>query len=130
MGQYGVDKSKGAVAFGQLLGMCDHVTFTLGNLLFLGRYSPPSVPRPPNAVHYCPLFLFSFSPPLTCYTHTHTLGQAGYHAYKYMPYGPVQDVVPYLLRRVNENRGILDGAKRERELVGREIRRRLFKRKE
>jgi len=42
-----------------------------------------------------------------------------------MPYGPVKDVIPYLLRRVNENRGILAGAKRDRELVGKEIQRRL-----
>jgi len=31
MWEYSIDKSDGTVVFGQLLGMCDHVTFTLGN---------------------------------------------------------------------------------------------------
>ena len=52
-------------------------------------------------------------------------GQAGYGAYKYMPYGPVQEVLPYLSRRANENRGIFKGARREREVVGHEMTRRL-----
>jgi len=30
MHEYGISKSTGVVVFGQLLGMCDHVTFPLG----------------------------------------------------------------------------------------------------
>ena len=39
MWEYGIDNSDGTVVFGQLLGMCDHVTFTLGNTLFLSVYT-------------------------------------------------------------------------------------------
>lgn len=51
------------VYFGQLLGMADNVTFTLG--------------------------------------------RAGFAAYKYVPYGPLRLVMPYLIRRAQENRDIM-----------------------
>lgn len=38
---------------------------------------------------------------------TLTLGKAGYRAYKYVPYGAVGQVMPYLLRRAAENRDIM-----------------------
>ena len=62
--------------------------------------------------------------------HTHMyvdIGRAGYGIYKYMPYGPVEMVLPYMIRRAYENRGMLSGADRERQLVRTELKRRLFK---
>jgi len=73
------------VYFGQLLGMADHVTMTLGRL--------------------------------------------GYKAYKYVPYGPVDKVMPYLIRRTQENSTFLGspGVQEERALVSKELRRRLLR---
>ena len=53
------------------------------------------------------------------------VGRRGYQAYKYMPYGPVEEVLAYLSRRANENRGLLRGAQRERSLVQTELLHRL-----
>lgn len=55
------------------------------------------------------------------------LGQAGYNAFKYVPYGPVDEVVPYLIRRAEENSAILHGigVEKERRMLWQELRRRL-----
>eukprot|EP00808_Paulinella_micropora_P028165 g48725.t1 len=57
---------------------------------------------------------------------TFGLGAHGYKAYKYVPYGPLHSVMPYLIRRAIENSNIMGGATRERKLMMGEIRRRMF----
>ncbi|HRY33363.1 MAG TPA: proline dehydrogenase family protein [Bacteroidales bacterium] len=52
------------------------------------------------------------------------LAHAGYRVAKYLPYGPVRHVMPYLFRRAEENTSIAGQTGRELRLVRQEIKRR------
>ncbi|PSL46680.1 L-proline dehydrogenase [Chitinophaga niastensis] len=55
---------------------------------------------------------------------TFNLAHAGYKVTKYLPYGPVKDVMPYLLRRAQENTSIAGQMGRELGLIRKELKRR------
>lgn len=56
------------------------------------------------------------------------LAAAGYRVAKYMPYGPVKSVMPYLFRRAQENTSVAGQTGRELSLIAREKKRRKNKR--
>ena len=56
---------------------------------------------------------------------TYGLGSVKYKAYKYVPYGLVKEVMPYLTRRAQENSGMLGGALNEIAMLTKEIKRRI-----
>lgn len=52
------------------------------------------------------------------------LANAGYNVAKYVPYGPVKEVMPYLLRRADENTSVAGQTSRELSLIMKERKRR------
>ncbi|WP_139924089.1 proline dehydrogenase family protein [Hymenobacter sp. DG01] len=55
---------------------------------------------------------------------SYNLAHAGYNTAKYVPYGPVEAVMPYLLRRADENTAIAGQSSREFLLIQKEMNRR------
>ncbi len=52
------------------------------------------------------------------------LAAKGYNVAKYIPFGPVKDVMPYLIRRAEENTSVAGQTNRELELIKKEKKRR------
>lgn len=55
---------------------------------------------------------------------SYNLAKAGYNVCKYVPYGPVESVLPYLIRRAQENTSVAGQTSRELGLLQEEISRR------
>jgi proline dehydrogenase len=55
---------------------------------------------------------------------SYNLANAGYHVAKYVPYGPVEAVMPYLFRRAEENTSVAGQSSREFNLIKKEKARR------
>lgn len=55
---------------------------------------------------------------------TYNLAEAGFNVAKYIPFGPVRDVMPYLIRRAEENTSVAGQTSRELALLKREKERR------
>jgi len=53
-----------------------------------------------------------------------TLAHHGYNVAKYVPYGPVREVMPYLMRRAQENTSVAGQMGRELSLIVKEKARR------
>lgn len=81
MASLGLDPQTSGVYFGQLLGMADHLSYTLG--------------------------------------------ANKYKSMKYVPFGPVELVMPYLIRRAQENADVMGGMSHELTMLQTELLRRL-----
>ncbi len=55
---------------------------------------------------------------------TFNLAKAGYSVSKYLPFGPIKDVIPYLMRRAQENTSVSGQTGRELALINKELKRR------
>jgi proline dehydrogenase len=56
---------------------------------------------------------------------SYNLAEAGYKVAKYVPYGPVRAVLPYLIRRAQENTSVAGQMGRELRLIVEERKRRV-----
>ncbi|MCW3123681.1 MAG: Proline dehydrogenase [Flavipsychrobacter sp.] len=111
----------------------DAVLFCLQHLddlaLFVGTHNEESnllaavymhehhIPAGTDRVHFSQLYGMSDNI-------SFNLAHAGYNVAKYLPYGPVKDVLPYLMRRAQENTSVAGQTGRELMLISREIARR------
>jgi proline dehydrogenase len=69
--------------------------------------------------------LFSFAQLFGMSDHiSQNLAHSGLRVFKYLPYGKVHWVMPYLFRRAQENSAVMGGTSRERKLIEEEIKRR------
>ena len=82
MHEWSLDPATSGAFFGQLLGMADHLSYTLG--------------------------------------------RHGYRAYKYVPFGPWEEVMPYLIRRAQENSDMMGGVGKELGMLEAELKRRVI----
>ncbi len=55
---------------------------------------------------------------------SYILADKDYNVSKYVPYGPVQDAIPYLIRRAMENTSVIGQMSRELDLIDKELKRR------
>ena len=60
---------------------------------------------------------------------TFNLAKAGYSVSKYLPFGPIREVIPYLMRRAQENSSMSGQTGRELTLIKKEVDRRKGKKK-
>lgn len=55
---------------------------------------------------------------------TFNLAKSGYSVSKYLPFGPIREVIPYLMRRAQENTSVSGQTGRELSLINKELERR------
>ena len=58
---------------------------------------------------------------------TFNLAKEGFNVSKYLPFGPIRDVIPYLMRRAQENSSVSGQTGRELSLIKKELKRRKSK---
>ena len=87
------------------------------SLLFADMISESGLPK--NHPHFNFSQLYGMSDNLTF-----NLAKAGFNVAKYVPYGPLTEVVPYLIRRAKENKAVASDMSRELSYITREIKRR------
>ncbi len=87
------------------------------NLLATDQLISLSIPLNDPHVHFSQLYGMSDNL-------TFNLSDAGFNVSKYLPFGPIEEVIPYLMRRAEENSSISGQTTRELNLINKEYTRR------
>jgi proline dehydrogenase len=121
------DKAASDKAFTEALEFCvvnlQHMAFMCGshnehsNLYLTQLMEQHGIPSSDERVWFAQLYGMSDNI-------SFNLAKAGYKVAKYMPYGPVRSVMPYLFRRATENTSVAGQSSRELILIRKELQRR------
>jgi proline dehydrogenase len=87
------------------------------NLLAARLMDDKGIPHNHSHVHFSQLYGMSDNI-------TFNLAKEGFKVSKYLPFGPIRDVIPYLMRRAQENSSVSGQTGRELSLINKELRRR------
>ncbi|MGB0985544.1 MAG: proline dehydrogenase family protein [Saprospiraceae bacterium] len=101
----------------EFISVCAATHNAESSLLLANKMEEEGIPR--NHPHFTFCQLYGMSDNLTF-----NLSKAGFTASKYLVYGPVKDVLPYLVRRAQENSSVTGEVGRELGMIKKEIKRR------
>lgn len=99
------------------IGLCSGTHNEYSNQLLVELMHKKNIPANDKRIHFAQLFGMSDQI-------SYALAKAGYNVVKYVPYGPVEAVMPYLFRRASENTSIAGQSSREFNLIKAEKKRR------
>jgi proline dehydrogenase len=99
------------------IGLCAGTHNEYSNQLLTELMEAKQIASNDNRIHFAQLFGMSDQI-------SYALAKAGYNVVKYVPYGPVEAVMPYLFRRAAENTSIAGQSSREFNLIKTEKQRR------
>ena len=99
------------------MGLCAGTHNEKSSLLLVDLMAKNNIPSDDNRIYFSQLLGMS--------DHiSYNLSQNGYNVAKYVPYGPVKEVLPYLIRRAQENTSVKGQTGRELSLIIKEQERR------
>lgn len=87
------------------------------NLFAARLMDEKGIPHDHNHIHFSQLYGMSDNI-------TFNLAKEGFRVSKYLPFGPIRDVIPYLMRRAQENSSVSGQTGRELSLIKKELQRR------
>ena len=99
------------------IGFCNATHNQQSVLLMAELIKERSIPREHPHLNFCQLYGMSDNL-------SFNLANAGYNVAKYLPYGQIREVVPYLIRRAKENTAVSGDMSREYSFIKQELDRR------